>query len=597
MKRLMVTTLMLPVLALSPAGLRAEEGPSDVLAVAPADAWAVLCVRHMGEMDQKLNSLIQQLNAPIPFQNPITMGLSMLGFISGVDNAGGIAVVIPAVPSFQGMQLQGTLLLPVKNLKDLLSLMEPVEVEPGISKVMLQNQETFVAQKGSHAVLGPSLEEVKAIKNGTTSVRSKLNAYQAKHYEKDDLLLWVNAEAITTSEAFKAVMPALQGLNFDPAMLAQMRTLALSLRIAPAGLGLGMYVDAIPGTDADKTLGSQRGTNDSLLLGLPKERYLFAYGAVSNKEAGEMGAGMLAKALNNPQLQALKLDPAKLERAKAILTAMVKPLRTLSVGISGLPEGPDGVVALTKVTGVEGDAKQIMTSFAELIALVKGGLITDERAAPVLAALEYRPGAETIGGVAVDHLSFDLAKAFGPDAEKAQQAVAVISKVLGKDGLLVRTGAVDATHLIMTFGGGAERFKTVAALVKEKQAPLADDGGVQRSRATLPSIRTAEAYLAVDQLLSVIGAVAKAADQPMPPLSLGELNAPVALATEPVETGGVQAEVFVPMELVIAVKDLAMSTMSRPAGRAPPTSGPGATPDQPTRPRGPEPAPQKAPGT
>ena len=587
MKRLFALALLLVTVVLPTVPLRAAEGPADVLAAAPSEAWAVIYVRQVGEMDQKLNSLVQQLNAPIPFQNPVTMGLSMLGFVSGVDNAGSVGIVLLPSPSFQALEDHAALLIPTQDPKALLSLMEPTEVEPGVSKVMLQNQEVFVGQKGGHAVLSSSTDALKMVLVSKTSVRSKLSAYQAKHVEKDDLVIWLNAQAVTTSDAFKTVAPLLQAANIDASMLTDLRTLALSLRLSPAGLGLGAYVDAIPGTACEKSMSSQKGTAGSLLLGLPKERYVVGYGAVTSKEASEMGANMLSKLMDNPQLQAMKLDAAKLTQAKTIVTALLKSSRGIAVSVSGLPEGPDGLITLTKVATIEGDAKQMLASVAELIGIIKGGLITDEAAAPILAAIEYKAGAENIGGASVDHLVFDLAKAMAKEGEQAQEAVAAVAKVLGKDGILFRMAAVDATHVVMTFGGGAERFKSVAALVKDKQTPLADEGGIQRSRAHLPATRNAEGYLAVDQLLNVISAIAKAVDAPMPPLSLGELNAPIAVGAEPAEPGGAQMEAFVPMELVIAVKDLAMGMAG--GGPGPGSRSPGSQPAPRAGERGPKP--------
>ena|GEM_PF-6290315 len=581
MKRLFATMLMILALTVPTVPLWADQAPSDVLAIAPADAWGVACVRHTGEMDRKLNTLIQQLNLPFPFQNPVTTGLTMFGFMSGVDATGGVGVVVLQAPSFQAVQDRTVMLIPITDMDELLSLLEPEEAEAGVSKIMHQNQEKFIARKGNYAILGPSLEVVKEVLASTASVRSRLNAHQAKHYEKDDVVIWINAEAVTAGSAFKAMLPMLQMMNVDADMLTQMRTVALSLRIAPAGIGIGLYADGIPGTDTYRSLCSQKGTTGSLLLGLPKDRYVLGYGAVSSKEASEIGAKMLAKALDNPQIQALGLDPAKLEQVKNMIVSRVKLLRTLSVGISGLPEGPDGLVSLTKVVEMDGDPREGLALFAELVAIIKGGLVPREDAAEVLGALEYKPGAETIGGIPVDHLFFDLAKAAGfeEEAQEAQKAewLGTVSKILGKDGILFRLGVVGDRYVVASFGGGAERFQTVAALVKEKKTPLADDGGIQRSRSHLPAARNAEGYLAVDHLLNLVGAIARAADAPIPPLSLGDLNAPIAFAGQPVEKGGSQVEVFLPMELVIAVKDLVMGMVGGPGVPVtpPPPTGPG----------------------
>jgi len=588
MKRRIATTLILFTLALPGTRLCADETASDVLAVAPADAWGAICVRNMGEMDKKLNTLVQQLNVPFPFQNPLTMGLSMLGFISGVDGTGGVGVVILPAPSFAAMKDHTALLVPTTNLSDLLSLMEPTEVEPGVSKVLLQNEEMFVAHKATHAVFSPSLDALKAVLVSKESLRSKLNAHQLKHFQKDDLMVWANAEAITASEAFNAMAPMLQLATMDAEALKEFHSAGLSLRITPAGIGIGLYVDSIPGTDTHKVMCSDKGTDDSLLLGLPKDRYVLGYGAISAKEASELGAEMLVKAFDNPQFQMLGLDPEKLERVKSMVAARVKLLRTLSVGISALPEGPDGMISLTKVVGMDGNPAEGLAMAAELVAILKGGLIPQEEAASILSALEYKAAAERIDGISVDHLILDLAKAAGEDPEAPEQAekwIGLVNKIVGKEGILFRLGVVDADHAIVTFGGGAERFKTVAMLVKEKKTPLAEDGGIQRCKTHLPPTCSAEAYLAVDQLLSVIAAIAKVIDEPIPPLSLGELNAPVAFTTTPVEKGGSQNELFIPMELVIAAKDLAMASMGGMGGPGgpPPQAGPIAPkkPDEP----------------
>lgn len=573
MNRWIATSMALIVFATSTAGLCAEQGQTDVLDIAPADAWAVVCVRNMGELDSKLNALIQQASLPAP-PNPVAMALSYFGFLSGLNPAGGVGVVMLPAPSFPAMRDRAVLVIPTQDFAELVSLIEPEEVEPGISKAALQGHETYITRKGDYALFGPSVDAVKQVHTAQGSVRSKLNAHLLNHYQKDDLVVWVNAEAVTASDSFKAVAPMLQAMNFDPAMLTQLRSLMVSLRLGPAGIGFGLYTDGVPGSDAHKVMVSQKASAESLLLGLPKDRYVLGYGALSGEQASRMGADLLAKVLDMPQLQALPLEPGTLQQFKDLLVAMIKPMRTLSFSVSGLPEGPDGLMSLSKVVGVEGDPKEALSLFAQLVALLKSASASHAHAAAVTNALEYKPAAETVGEWSVDHLTLDLTKLASPDdAESAQEWSATAARIFGKDGILFRMGVVDSRHVVMTFGGGAERFNTVAGLVKAGHTPLAEEGGIRRSAEHLPARRSSEGYFAVDQLLNLVGSIAKAVDEPIPPLSLGELNAPIAFATEPVEAGGSQAELFVPMELVIAVKDLAMSMMG---GQGTP-GGPGAS--------------------
>ncbi|MCK4661010.1 MAG: hypothetical protein KAV82_15925 [Phycisphaerae bacterium] len=557
MRRLITIVLVLLTLSFSGSRLEAEQAPPGVLSIVPADAWAVTWVRHTAEMDQKLNTLAQQLNFPMFFPQPLVMGVSMLGFPYGLDSTGGVGLVVLPAPSFDVLQNHTVALFPTKDFKQLVSLLELTEVEPGISKTMLHDQEVFLAHKTGYALLSLSPDAIKAVLASKTSFASKLSKHQLKHYAKDDLVIWINAAPIINSEPFQAVAPMLQmvgGFGLD--MLKQLRTMALSLRITPAGLQFGFYMDSISGSEVFRVIASQRGQTGSLMLGIPQDRMVLSYGAVWNEESARFAADMIAKSLDTPQLQMLKLEPTKLEQFKTTLLSLARGARAVCFGVSQLPEGPSGLFSLAKVATVEGDSKQILASLAELVALVKGGLILDEQAAPFLSLLEYKPAAETIDGVSVDHLFFNLTGGFADEADAMPREIAMALKILGKEGILFRLGAVDAKNVAMTFGGGAERFRTVAALVKGKKAPLADDPGIQRCQAYLPSSRSEEGYLAVDHLLSLITVIAKIADEPMPPLSLGKLNAPVAFASEPVEPGGWQSECFIPMELMIAAKDL-----------------------------------------
>ncbi|MCP4589335.1 MAG: hypothetical protein GY842_01190 [bacterium] len=558
MKRLLSVAVAGLLIAGVAAPLPAEASASDVLALAPADAWAVICVRNLGEMDQKLNTFIQQTNAPIPVQNPLSMGLSMFGFISGVDSTGSVGMVVLPGPSFQDLQARTVLLIPTNNLDELLSLLEPEEVEPGVCKVMIQNADVFVAHKQSHAIVGASVESVKTVLAAPANVRTSLSAHQLKAFNQDDVTVWLNAQAITTGEAYAAMLPVLQAINVNVEMLADVRTAALSLRLEPQGIVVGGYADAKPGTPMFRGMASQKGTEGSLLVGLPRERSVLSYGAVSSKEASAAGANMLSQMLENPQVQALGLDPVKIKEVVALLEKQFERMRGVAVNVCALPEGPDGLVSMVKVVTVDGDPREVLSHTAELVASVKGGLIPQEGAAGVLDALAYRSGAETLAGVSVDHLVVDLTKAVDPDDPETEAWLGQITKVLGKEGILVRLAAVGEHHVVVTFGGGAARFEQVAGLVSAGQAPLAQDGGIQRTGAQLPAPRSAEGYLQVDQLLDLIATIARVADAQMPPLSLGELNAPIAFGAQPVEPGGIQAVVFIPMELVIAVKDLAM---------------------------------------
>ena len=285
--------------------------------------------------------------------------------------------------------------------------------------------------------------------------------------------------------------------------------------------------------------------------------------------------------LNNPMLaMQLQLDPEKLKRLTDIIGGMVGGMRKLAFSVSALPSGPDGLIALTKVVTVEGGAADRCTQVAEIMQVISSGLIQGEQAGDVKEAMEvvkYTAAAETLSGVQVDHLAVNVEQI----AEASEEWVAQLRKVVGKEGILFRMAAVDDKRIAVTFGGGKDRMQRVIDLVKSGAAPLSADEGIKRATASLPRTRSLEGYLAVDNLIATIIAISKAVDQAddAPP-AFPEVNAPVAVVGGPAGKTGYQMDVAVPMELVVAVKDYALSIMGGGAG-APGEPGAPAQPGDP----------------
>ncbi|MHC4065066.1 MAG: hypothetical protein ACYSUI_11305 [Planctomycetota bacterium] len=76
-----------PFLAPSPAKAQANE----LLAAVPADAWGMISVRNLAELDKKLISMGQAANSMMAGMSPLAMAKGMLGLIAGVDDNGGLA--------------------------------------------------------------------------------------------------------------------------------------------------------------------------------------------------------------------------------------------------------------------------------------------------------------------------------------------------------------------------------------------------------------------------------------------------------------------------------------------------------------------------
>jgi hypothetical protein len=278
-------------------------------------------------------------------------------------------------------------------------------------------------------------------------------------------------------------------------------------------------------------------------------------------------AKTFGKLFDNPQITASgQVDAEKLQSVKDVFSKMVDGVRSVAISVSALPSGPDGMIGFAKVAGLQGDARECLDSFATLIENVKGGLFTDDDVNQWLTYFEYTPKAETIGGIDVDHLMVKLDQIEDIDEEDLETAL----KIIGKEGALVRMGAVDPHHVLATFGGGAARFEAAAALVKQNKAPLADNAGIKKTAEALPKEHANELYIALDTGLKLVSEVAKVRGDPLP-FAVPEVNAPIGIAATMTGKLGQQSDIYIPMDVIMAAKDVVRALMSP---QAPPAAAP-----------------------
>ena len=136
---------------------------------------------------------------------------------------------------------------------------------------------------------------------------------------------------------------------------------------------------------------------------------------------------------------------------------------------------------------------------------------------------------------------------------------------------MFRIATVDDTHLAVTLGGGAARLEDVIGVVKGGEAPLSGDEGITKIAKQLRSKRTSEGYLSADNLMMMAKRIAEQFGEEPPP-AMAEVNTPVAMVGGPVAAGEYQVDIAVPMEMIVAIKDMAMAAQT-PSGQPAPPSG------------------------
>jgi hypothetical protein len=257
---------------------------------------------------------------------------------------------------------------------------------------------------------------------------------------------------------------------------------------------------------------------------------------------------------------------ALVESLSPMVKYLIGDIRHMSMSVSGLPPDQDGMIGVTVLLTTEGKSAKVCSTMSEMVAGMVKVFADNEEAREWVSLFEYKAGAETSGSVKVDHFTIKLpSEVDGEDREKA-------NKIIGKEGILLRVAAVTDQRVAITFGGGSERLAQVVKAAQTDAAPLASDEGIQRVSAFLPKKRSAEGYLAVDRLLTMIGEIAKVAGKPLG-VTMPEINAPIAFVTAPAGKAGSQNDVFVPLEAIVAVKDAVINAMGQKMNPAAQTEG------------------------
>jgi len=557
-------------------------GPTDVLEAIPTNAWGFVIVRDMQALSNDAVLLGQKLGLPVPPVLP--MAKALIGLMEGVNDTGSLALVVGG--GGIGMPPMG-LLVPVTDMGQMIGYLAPQDAGDGVQQIALMGKPTFVVPYGGFAVMAPSKEAAKMLATASAGVRGKLDEVRLGVYQKSDLFAHVElaevlktyrpmvemmiqsmSPAPTTQPESGAAVPPPNPLKavFDFAL--QLNTVDVAADLDASGLMVQGFLSFLPGSDLAAQSAGQEMTDKPLLVGLPAmgEQYIVAVGSLQNQ--GEAARGQMVKTLDgllaNPAVSQ-HIDPTQGEKLKGVVLAFARQVRQGSLSISALPAAADGLIGFAWVLQVD-DATKTAGLIGEAIEMVKL-LPKDEAVREDLKNIAYKPKAEQVGDLSVDHVLVDMASL--PDVTDEDRSR--IKSVAGQDGLLVRIAAVGDNHVVVLFGGGAKRLAAVAALSAQGQSPLSTDPGIRKVAQKLPTTRAAEAYFSLDNLMQLIKSVGEAIEEPAP-FEPTQVGVPAGFVVSGSKAYS-RLDLFIPTELMVAVKDLAMQAMGGMTGTpgAPPT--------------------------
>ncbi|MFO0973706.1 MAG: hypothetical protein U1A27_09750 [Phycisphaerae bacterium] len=601
--------LALPLVA--PSGARAADAAKTLLEAIPADAWGFIAIPSLEGLEGKFTKLGKQLGLPVPPM--VNMAQAQLGLSEGLDTKGPLAFVFLDMKRMQhgGMML----LLPVTDGDKVIAKLKmgaPAKSDEGdeegdkkgkdaaaeddsdgIVRCGLMGQPAFAAKLKKFVVLGSSRAACAMALKAKSSAASALESQRQAAFEHSDL--FISFAAATVIDAYQDQIKGMLGMMAMAAgpqagagmgqldqlikMLGEVGSCDLCLEFGDAGLKLVGLGTPKPKSDLATALKKQSPKAKSLLSPLAKDRFIFSVGSVGQR-AEEKDIEQAVQTMMGALQAKEKIDEKKVKALTGDLTALARSTQGSAFSVSVLPDGPDGIVGASLVLHTD-DGAAVVERLGKIVAQVKELSDADEFK-HIVGAVTHKPGAEDVGGGKVDHLTVDLKK-LAEDMEENEAES--LHKVLGKDGITLRFGAVGKDHVVMTFGGGKEQFARAAQAAQSDSGGLSGDAGITSVGKHLPAEKTAEFFFSLDSLLDCVSRVMTAVgeDDNIPFKLSKELNAPVGGSTT-VDHGSARLDIFVPMELITAVKNGVMAAQAgeddegdsgeaKPAGKKPVAKG------------------------
>lgn len=535
--------------------------PKELLEHVPADAWGFLMVGSLDALDAKATMLGETLGMPIPPQVS-NMALASLGIGEEIDRKSPICAVMMDAQKFPGADKAAVLILVATNTKGLLEKLQGQEGADGITKCTVMGEPAFAAVKKNIIILGPDQDCVTKVAKSSKTLGQKFAKARLAAMEKSDVYLSISLSAVTG--AYKDMwMPMMQmmlaptdpegkGVKQLTKALNETAALDICLNFDESGFALRVLIDAVADSDLQKLLADEKSTSSPLLAGLPKETFLLAMGSkASNSEhAAKFSSGTpLLDMMKMVQMEGL--DMKAVESLDKEFVKLQKMIRHYAFCVGSLPEGADGIIAVTMVAEVE-NSKDFISGVRD--AYTSAWKVTDdEDVAAIKEAIQHKADAETIGDNKVDTITFAVDKLAELD-EDGSGDVKHVQAIFGKE-MTLRFGASGDKHVVITWGGGKGRYENTCKAIASSGDMLASDKGITDMSGQLPSPRTSEGFIAVDSMLQTVKRGMKAVGEEDDfPIDIPTIDAPIAGSTT-VQDNVMRIDFVVPMKLIKASKE------------------------------------------
>ncbi|MDH3583233.1 MAG: hypothetical protein OER86_03370, partial [Phycisphaerae bacterium] len=557
----------LPALPASarPAGAPAIPG---VVQHIPEKVPLFVAVPNLRDLSDKIAMLNQKLalNNPI-MGNVLVMLKQQAGLVNGIDDNGGAAFVMTSVPRPTGPEPNFVMILPVTDYGAFLTNFGAQDAG-GVTQLRFQGKAAYVKRAGKYAIFSDrknqqSVENFKLAAGGNTYAL-KAGAVGAPVLRNSDILVYVDLPTIAPAiqpeiqKGLAEMRRELSGLGPQGAMAVNMFNMYGNMINAILRDGDGVMFGADLTDKGVGFTGSAQFKSDSYLAKsfakapagplrinrLPSQPFMFAATTDlstiplkqwMNEFAAIFPAGDPISATMRSGLDLMRLMDGQSQQA------MYAP----QIGGAGPPSFINAVTVYqtAKPADLVAGYRKYIQGLNQLAA-VPGGMGYKTN---------YKANAAQVGGVSADQYSMKLNL---PPEAMAQ--LGPLAMFLGQDfgGYVAQSkGAV-----IMTNGSSQALLKSALA-VADGSGKLEQDPGIAAIRKQLSGHRVMEAYVGVGTIVQMISSmVGMFVPQVAQVLQVPKNLPPVGMSAS-VHSGGLGVREYVPMEVVVAIKNMVMRGM------------------------------------
>jgi hypothetical protein len=494
----------------------------------PANPMVVIRMNNPEGISKKLSDWATKLGLgqfDPAFGDPLGALKKQLNIKEGLDGKGEVVVGVYDSPQ-PGDEPLVVALLPVSDYKAFLGNLANLKTEGEISSFTLPDeQEPFYAVNwGKFAAITPTKDLLTKKPEGV-----EVTASAAKQLDANDVTIYANMKVISAKvlpkfrQGREMALGGLEGeLKRNPQMnakfvpvikvivnqvlngveqfLTDSQSATLGLNIAPQGITTSLQAEFTPDSYCGKTMASIKNSNASLIAGLPARKYFAFGGGVANPKTTVKIMSDFLDPIQK-ELAALGDETKGFSSAIDSMKAGMSTVEGMSFGyVQPTAIGQQSIVQAIFV--YDGDAKKLAEAERAYMQASADFLKLMPQAPGMNMAMEVKPAAKTVEGVALDQFSMKFN--FDKNTPEAAQAQQMITMFYGPGGLNGYMGAISDRSYLLTMGGDDELLTAALQSAKKKEDALSQTDMVKAISSQLPKERAAVYYVALDNIATTV---------------------------------------------------------------------------------------------